>query len=63
MNEDKNVSDLWTFINDHNGCVVNTWGGYISKSDEYEPFGYTIDLNKEIHYFGLDGHFIKTNAQ
>lgn len=56
-------TDLWRFTAEHPDCYVKSWGGYIGKRDGYEPYGYQIDFDKKLYYFGLDGHFIKAKAQ
>ncbi len=55
-------TDLWKFTAEHQDADVNIWGGYIGKNDGYTPFGYTVDYENKIWYFGLDGHFIKCKA-
>ena len=55
-------TDLWRFTAEHPDCDVESWGGYIGKYDGYEPFGYSIECEGKIHYFGLDGRYIKSKA-
>lgn len=55
-------SDLWQFTKDHIGVSVDTWGGWTGKDDGFEIFGFKINHDKMIYYFGLDCHFIKSKA-
>lgn len=55
-------TDFWKFTAEHQDAWIELWGGYIGKEDGYTPYGFTVEHNNIIYYFGLDGHFIRENA-
>ena len=55
-------TDLYKFTSEHQNACVDAWGGYIGKNDGYTPYGFTVEHENKIYYFGLDGHYIKEKS-
>lgn len=59
----KKDCDLFKFKDDHPNCHVTLWAIQVGKHNSREHEGYQIDYDHLIYFFGVDGHFIKTNAK